>query len=164
MKTEIRNAKEDDIPAIMGLIRELAEYERLSEYVTASENDIKRHLFADATAEAIICEADGVPVGIAVFFYNLSTFAGRLGLYIEDIYVKEEFRGRGLGKMMMSRLAAIAEERGCIKMDWVVLNWNNPSIKFYESLGAEKNDTWTAYRMSGGRLEELAKKDIQYID
>jgi GNAT superfamily N-acetyltransferase len=155
---EIRSATEGDVPLILTLIRELAEYERLAHEVVATEEDLKASLFgARPYAEVLIAEADGTPVGFALFFHNYSTFLARPGIYLEDLYVREQHRGRGLGRAMLARLAALAVKRGCGRLEWWVLDWNEPSIGFYESLGAIPMDDWTVYRLTGDALRELAR-------
>jgi GNAT superfamily N-acetyltransferase len=155
---EIRCATEGDVPLILTLIRELAEYERLAHEVVATEEDLKASLFgARPYAEVLIAEADGTPVGFALFFHNYSTFLARPGIYLEDLYVREQHRGRGLGRAMLARLAALAVKRGCGRLEWWVLDWNEPSIGFYESLGAIPMDDWTVYRLTGDALRELAR-------
>jgi GNAT superfamily N-acetyltransferase len=153
----IRFASPDDVQTILELIRGLAEYEHLSAFVTATEDDLRTWLFDDPKAEVIICEVSGKAVGFASFFHNISTFAGRPGIYLEDIFVRPENRGLGLGKKLMSFLAKLAIERGCVKLDWTCLDWNTPSREFYESLGSQEVKSWVPYRLSGRDLEELAK-------
>lgn len=152
----IRPATVDDTPVLLSLIKGLAEYERLSHEVTATEDDLRRSLFGPRpSAEALIAYADAEPVGIAVFFPNYSTFLGRPGLYLEDIFVLPQWRGHGLGKLLMAHLAREAVRRGCGRLDWSVLDWNEPAIGFYRSLGAQPADAWTTYRLTGEALERL---------
>jgi GNAT superfamily N-acetyltransferase len=146
------------VPLILGLIKELAEYEKLSDEVVADEETLRRNLFGEGHrgAEVVVAEHDGEPVGFALFFHNFSTFLGRPGLYLEDLYVRPAFRGRGAGKALLAHLAALAKERGCGRMEWWVLDWNEGAIGFYESIGAEAMDEWTVYRVTGEALERLA--------
>ncbi|NDY96362.1 GNAT family N-acetyltransferase [Wenzhouxiangella limi] len=153
----IRRAARGDEDSILGLIGELAEYERLAHEVTATPALLAEHLFGDnAVAEALLAEIDGAAVGFALFFRNFSTFLGRPGLYLEDLYVREACRGRGIGRALLKRLADLARERGYGRMEWSVLNWNQPAIEFYQSLGAEAMSDWTVYRLSrDGQVPEL---------
>ncbi|MFB3786379.1 MAG: N-acetyltransferase family protein [bacterium] len=154
---EIRFAKPGDAPLIHTFIRELAEYERLSQAVTSSEKDIHEALFGERpAAECLLAFLQDQPAGFALFFTTFSTFVGRPGLYLEDIYVKPAWRGMGIGKALLSRLAGIAKERRCGRMEWSVLNWNEPAIGFYKKLGARPLDEWTVYRLSGSALDALA--------
>ena len=154
---EIRVATEDDVPLILSFIRELAEYEKLSHEVVATEGVLRESLFGERTgAEVVICYYEGSPAGFALFFHNFSTFLGRPGLYLEDLYVKPEMRGRGLGRALLVHLAGIAKERGCGRMEWSVLDWNEPAIKLYKGIGATPMDEWTVYRVTGEALEDLA--------
>jgi len=153
----IRDAVEADIPLILSLIRALAVYEKLEHKVVATEDVLRESLFgARPYAETIIAEDDGKPVGFAVFFHNFSTFIGRPGIYLEDLFVNPEARGRGYGKALLARLAAIAKERNCGRLEWSVLDWNEPSINFYKSLGAVPLDDWTMFRVTDGALDALA--------
>ena len=154
---EIRQASEEDVPLILCFIRELAEYERLSDDVVATEETLRRNLFGERrAAEVLISEYDGTPAGFALFFHNFSTFLGRPGIYLEDLYVRPEFRGVGIGRALLVRLAKLARERDCGRLEWSVLDWNEPSIGFYERLGAVAMDDWTVYRVTGGALDDLA--------
>jgi GNAT superfamily N-acetyltransferase len=156
---EIRAATEDDVPLVLSFIRELAEYEKLSDEVVATEEVLRDSLFGERTgAEVVICYHDGDPAGFALFFHNFSTFLGRPGLYLEDLYVKPEMRGRGLGRALLVHLAGIARERGCGRMEWSVLDWNEPAITLYKGIGATPMDEWTVYRVTGEVLEELASR------
>ena len=160
MKTqsEIRPATRDDLPALVGLIRELAEYEKLTHLVVIDEARLGHELFgAGSRAEALVCRAGGVTVGMAIYFHNFSTFLGRKGLYLEDLYVQPAHRGKGYGKALLLALARIAYERGCGRFEWMVLDWNEPSIRFYESLGAVRMEEWRLFRVTGEALENLAK-------
>lgn len=154
---EIRAATEVDVPLILSFIRELAEYEKLSHEVVATEEVLRDSLFGERTgAEVVICHQDGEPAGFALFFHNFSTFLGRPGLYLEDLYVKPEKRGMGLGRALLVHLAGLARERGCGRMEWSVLDWNEPAIRVYEGVGAKPMDEWTVYRVTGEALEKLA--------
>ena len=155
--TRVREASEADVPLILSLIRELAEYEKLSHEVVATEEGLRENLFGGRRyAEVLIGEHDGVPAGFALFFHNFSTFLGKPGIYLEDLYVRPEFRGAGIGKRLLVQLARLARERGCGRLEWWVLDWNAPSIGFYEKLGAVAMDDWTVYRLTGAALDELA--------
>lgn len=155
--TVIRNATPDDILLVMELIRALAEYEKLSDRVTATPELIEQALFGPRPlAECLVAEFDGNAAGFALFFHNFSTFIGKPGIYLEDLFVKPEFRGRGLGKALLARLAQIALERDCGRMEWAVLDWNEPSINFYRALGAVSLDDWEIFRLTGDALSELA--------
>ena len=153
----VREASAADVALILAFIRELAEYERLSHEVVATEDGLRESLFGERPyAEVLIAEHDGSPAGFALFFHNYSTFLGRPGIYLEDLYVRPEFRGAGTGKKLLVRLARLARSRGCGRLEWWVLDWNEPSIGFYEKLGAVPMDDWTVYRVSGPALEDLA--------
>jgi len=154
-----RFACEADTPLILKFIRALAEYEQMLELVVADEALLADQLFHKKNAEVIFALEDGMEVGFALFFHNFSTFLGRAGLYLEDLYVLPEHRGKGYGKALLQKLAAIAVERGCGRMEWWCLDWNRPSIDFYRSLGAEPMDEWTVYRLTGETLETMAKAD-----
>lgn len=142
---------------IFDFICELAVYEKLRDDVTATPDILMESLFVKRQAEVIIAEEEGRALGFALYFHNFSTFKGRACLYLEDIFVKEEHRGRGIGKMLFKRLAQIAVERGCERFDWAVLDWNKPSIEFYKSLGALPMDDWTVFRLTGDSLSRVAK-------
>lgn len=153
----IRRAKPSDVPTIARLIRALAEYERLAEEVTMTEDVLAESLFGDrAYAETLLAEDNGEPVGFALFFHNFSTFRGKPGIYLEDLFVMPEHRGGGVGGALFERLASIAVERGCERFEWAVLDWNADAIGFYERLGARPNADWTIYRLSGEALRQLA--------
>lgn len=158
LELSLRAAEPGDEECLLGLVRELAEYERLSHAVTATPELMAEHLFgANAVAEAVLAEVGGKAVGFALFFRNFSTFLGRPGLYLEDLYVCETSRGQGIGRRLLAHLAALARERGYGRMEWSVLNWNQPAIDFYESLGARAMSEWTVYRLSdSGEVPELA--------
>ena len=155
---QIRTATEADVPLIFTFIKALAEYERLADRVTATEELLRETLFgARPYGEVIFVEDDDAqPVGFALFFHNFSTFLARPGIYLEDLFVVPEARGRGYGKALLVRLAQIAVERNCGRLEWAVLNWNEPSIRFYESLGAERQSEWSVYRLMGRTLDDLA--------
>jgi GNAT superfamily N-acetyltransferase len=155
---QIRKATDEDVPIILELIRGLAEYERLLDHVIATEERIRETLFGPRpAAEVLLAEVEGGVVGFALFFTNYSTFLAKPGIYLEDLFVKPDARGQGVGKMLLTRLAHLAVERGCGRVEWSVLNWNEPSIRFYESLGAVAMNEWTVYRLTGDALEKLAK-------
>jgi GNAT superfamily N-acetyltransferase len=156
----IRPAIREDTGRILAFIRELAEYEKLADAAVADEAGLAAHLFGERPyAEALIAEVDGEPAGFALFFHNFSTFVGRPGLYLEDLFVRPAFRGLGLGKRLMVRLARIALERDCGRFEWSVLDWNTPAIDFYRSLGATGMDEWTVQRVDGEALKALASQD-----
>lgn len=154
----IRPAIPADVPVILSLIRELAEYESLSHEVVATEELLQEWLFEKKRAEVLIAELDGEPVASALFFHNFSTFLGRAGLYLEDLYVRPDFRGRGIGTKIFRHLARLAVERGCGRLEWACLDWNESSIAFYRSMGAKTLDDWTVYRLDGDTLAALAQK------
>ena len=156
-ETRIREATEDDVPLILSFIRELAEYEKLAHEVVATEDGLREGLFGERRyAEVLIAEHDGSPAGFALFFHNFSTFLGKPGIYLEDLYVNPVFRGTGIGKKLLVHLARLAKRRGCGRLEWWVLDWNEPAIGFYESLDATAMDDWTVYRLAGKALEDLA--------
>jgi GNAT superfamily N-acetyltransferase len=156
MDATFRRAEEGDIKLILRFIRGLAEYEKMLDQVVATEEILRDWLFAQKRAEVIFAVADGREVGFALFFHNFSTFLGRAGLYLEDLYVLPECRGRGYGKAILKELARVAVERGCGRLEWACLDWNRPSIDFYLSLGAKPLDDWTVYRLSEKAMEKLA--------
>src|SRR5258707_13201062 len=154
---QIRKATEQDVPIILELIRGLAEYERLAGQVTATEQQIRETLFgARPAAEVLLLAMENEAVGFAVFFTSYSTFLAKPGIYLEDLFVKPHARGRGAGKALLTRLAQLAVERGCGPVEWPVVDWNEPSIRFYESLGAIAMNEWTVYRLTGESLQKLA--------
>jgi len=154
----IRFATEEDVPTVLRFIRDLAIYERLEHLVVATEEIIRDTVFgARRYAEVLIGEIDGDPAGFALFFHNFSTFLGRPGIYLEDLFVRPEFRGKGYGKALLARLAELAIERNCGRVEWAVLDWNTPSIEFYKSIGAVPMDDWRIFRLRGEALEKLAK-------
>lgn len=153
----IRAATRGDVPVILELIQGLAEYEKLAHECVATEVALEETLFgARPQGEVIIALADGTPAGFALFFHNYSTFLARHGIFLEDLFVKPAFRGRGIGKTLLAHLAGIAVERGCGRLEWSVLDWNTDAIQFYESLGARAMDEWTVYRVTGPALAQLA--------
>ena len=152
-----RPARPGDEGLILRFIRLLAEYEHMQDQVVASEALLTEWLFEKGKAEVIFAVAGGQKVGIALFFHNFSTFLGRAGLYLEDLFVLKEYRGRGYGKALLRELARIALERGCGRLEWACLDWNRPSIDFYLSLGAQPMEEWTTYRLTGKSLEDMAK-------
>lgn len=158
MSTQIRPATPADLPLICTLIRDLAAYERLSHEVRFDPETLGRYLFgARPMAEVLIGEVDGEAQAFALFFHNFSTFEGKPGLYLEDLFVRPEARGAGLGKAMLAHLASLAVQRGCARFEWWVLDWNEPAIGFYHSLGATPMADWTVMRVDGTALESLAK-------
>jgi GNAT superfamily N-acetyltransferase len=156
----IRPANANDIPLIVQLVRELAEYEKLSEQAVASEGDIRRDGFsANPKFRVVIAEWGDEAAGFALFFYNYSTWVGRPGLYLEDLFVRPEFRRNGIGRALLTHLARVAVEEGCGRFEWQVLNWNAPAIEFYKSLGARVMEEWSTVRISGEPLRKLASPD-----
>ncbi len=155
----LRPAIAADTGLVLAFIRQLAKYERLEHEVVVDESTLATHLFgARPMAEVVIAESAGEPAGFALFFHNFSTFLGRPGLYLEDLYVRPEWRGRGIGERLLSHLAALAVERGCGRLEWSVLDWNEPAIGFYRALGAEPMNDWTVFRTSGEALLRLAER------
>ena len=159
MNTEVkfRFAQRSDIPLILDFIKRLAEYEKMSDEVVADENTLEEWIFDKEKAEVIFALEGEKAVGFALFFHNFSTFLGRAGIYLEDLLVLPEYRGKGYGKALLKKLAAIAVERGCGRLEWCCLDWNKPSIDFYLSLGAKPLSDWTTYRVTGKTLSELAE-------
>jgi len=154
----IRPATAEDAALIIRFITDLAIYEKAEHEVIATESDIRESLFAsDSTTEAVICHIDDEPVGYAVYFFNYSTWLGKHGLYLEDLYVSPEHRGTGAGKALLKHLAKIAVSKNCGRFEWSVLDWNEPAIQFYKSLGAKPQDEWVGYRLTGKALKDLAK-------
>lgn len=153
----IRQAERNDCAIILSFIRALAEYENMSDEVVADEALLEEWIFDKKKAEVIFAVEDGKEVGFALFFHNFSTFLGRAGIYLEDLFVLPEYRGKGYGKALLKRLAAIATERGCGRLEWSCLDWNRPSIDFYLSLGATPMSDWTTYRMAGDTLKDFAE-------
>ena len=154
---DIRPARVEDVPIILQLIRDLATYERAPQEVTATEEQLVDVLFGERRAAEVLLAFEGEsPVGFAVYFYNFSTWLGRPGLYLEDLFVKPEKRGKGYGRTLLVELAKIARDRGCGRMEWAVLNWNEPAIKFYRALGAKPMDEWTVFRLTRDEIAKLA--------
>lgn len=154
---EFRFATSKDTALILQFIKDLASYEKMEDQVVATEELLNDWIFEQKKAEVIFALKDGKEVGFALFFHNFSTFLGRAGIYLEDLFVKPEYRGSGIGKLILKELAKIAVNRGCGRLEWWCLNWNKPSIDFYLSLGAEPMKDWTVYRLSGDTLKNLAK-------
>ena len=153
-----RTAGEQDVKLILEFIRALAEYEHMLDQVVADPETLRRELFERHRAEVLFAVAEGREVGFALFFHNFSTFLGRAGLYLEDLFVRPECRGRGYGRALLKELARIARERGCGRMEWWCLNWNQPSIAFYQSLGAKAMDEWTVFRLTEDAMASLAEE------
>jgi GNAT superfamily N-acetyltransferase len=155
----IRPARPDDCGTIAYLIRELAVYERLEDQAKATAEDLRRNLFGPRPyAEALVAEVEGDAAGFALFFHNFSTFRGQPGIYLEDLFVRPAFRARGIGRAFLAHLARLALERGCGRLEWAVLDWNEPAIQFYRSLGASPMDDWTIFRLADGPLSSLAER------
>lgn len=155
----IRSTTVDDCELILGFIQELADYEKLSHEVVATKEVLAETLFGDRPyAEVLIGEFQGAAVGYALFFHNFSTFTGRPGIYLEDIYVKPAMRAKGFGKLMLAYIAKLAVERNCTRVEWSVLDWNEPSIQFYRSIGADPMDEWTVQRLDGAELAQFAQQ------
>lgn len=158
----IRRAERKDTAMILFFIKELANYEKLLSDVVATEETLEHWIFDQEKAEVVFAEENGVTVGFALYFHNFSTFQGRAGLYLEDIYIKPEFRKKGYGKALFKYLANLAVERGCGRFEWICLDWNQPSIDFYLSMGAVPMSDWTVYRLSGEKLNALAENSIKH--
>jgi GNAT superfamily N-acetyltransferase len=159
MTARLRSATRNDVPVIAELIRGLARFEKLEQEVVMTEDLLAAGLFGERPyAEVVLAEDDGRPVGFALFFHNFSTFLGRPGIYLEDLFVLPEQRGQGIGRMLLAHLARLAVERGCGRLEWAVLDWNQDAIKFYERLGARPNSDWTVYRLTGEALTGLARQ------
>lgn len=154
---EFRYAERKDTALILRFIKELAEYEKMLDEVVADKKTLEEWIFDRQKAEVIFLLEGGKEIGFALFFHNFSTFLGRAGIYLEDLYVQPEYRGKGYGKAILKKLAAIAVERGCGRLEWWCLDWNKPSVDFYLSLGAEPMSDWTVYRIAGDTLKELAE-------
>ncbi|SFG80040.1 GNAT family N-acetyltransferase [Neptunomonas qingdaonensis] len=153
----IRNATDDDAGVILQFVRELAAYEKAEHEVLATESSIRESIFSEESAtKAVICESNGQPVGLAVYFLNYSTWLAKHGLYLEDLYVTPAARGTGAGKALLKHLAQIAVKKNCGRFEWSVLDWNEPAIQFYQSLGAKPQNEWVGYRLSGQALQDLA--------
>lgn len=157
----IRAAAPEDVHTILALIHELAEYERLAHEVKTTVDSLQESLFGPRpAAEAIMAEIAGQAVGYAIYFTSFSSFTGRPGIYLEDIYVRPSTRGQGVGKRLLARVAQVAAERGCARLEWAVLDWNEPSIRFYESLGARPMSDWTTYRLTPQSIAKIATGDV----
>ncbi len=152
-----RYATREDVALILSFIRELAEYENMLDEVVATDELLCEWIFDNKKAEVIFAVVDDIEVGFALFFHNFSTFLGRAGIYLEDLYVKPEYRGKGIGKSLLKKLASITVERGCGRLEWVCLDWNQPSIDFYLSLGAKQMSEWNIYRLTGEHLNKLSE-------
>ena len=158
---EIRSATAEDIPVILSLIRELATYEREPNAVVATEDSLREVLFGSRpAAQVLLASANTEPAGFAVYFYNFSTWLARPGLYLEDLFVRPALRGKGYGRALLTRLAQIAQQRGCGRMEWAVLDWNDPAIQFYRKLGAEPMSEWTTFRLTSDGIAELAAASV----
>ena len=153
-----RAARREDVPLILEMIRALAEYEQLLSEVVATESVLEEWLFDKEKAEVLFPMLEGKEIGFALYFHNFSTFLGRAGLYLEDLYIQPAYRGRGYGRKVLQKLAQIAVERGCGRLEWWCLDWNAPSIAFYKNLGAQPMDEWTVYRLTGDTLRGLAEE------
>ena len=158
-EVSFRMAQEQDVPLILEFIRALADYEGMLDEVVADEETLRQELFLRRRAEVLFAVVEGREVGFALFFHNFSTFLGRAGLYLEDLFVRPEYRGKGYGKAILGQLARIALERGCGRMEWWCLDWNRPSIDFYRALGARPMDEWTVYRLTVAEMEQLAQQE-----
>ena len=154
-----RAAQRQDVPLILEMIRALAEYEHLLDEVVATEEVLEEWLFDKEKAEVLFPMLEGKEIGFALYFHNFSTFLGRAGLYLEDLYIQPEYRGRGYGRKVLQKLAQIAVERGCGRLEWWCLDWNASSIAFYKNLGAQPMDEWMVYRLSGDTLRNLAEEE-----
>ncbi|MDO4749452.1 MAG: GNAT family N-acetyltransferase [Eubacteriales bacterium] len=154
---EFRYAERKDVGLILQFVRDLASYEKMLDQVVATEDILNEWLFDKQKAEVVFAVEDGTEVGFALFFHNFSTFLGRSGIYLEDLFVKPEYRGRGYGKAILKKLAQITVERGCGRLEWACLDWNRPSIDFYLSMGAIPMDDWTVYRLTGDTLNQMAE-------
>lgn len=155
---DIRPATPDDVPLVLDFVRALAEYEEMADEVVATEQGFAELMFGEhALLECLLAHVDGEPAGFALYFHNVSSFTGRRGLYLEDLFVKPEHRGLGLGKRLLVHLAKLAVERNCARFEWTVLDWNTPAIEFYESLGSKPMNGWTVHRVAGEALERLAE-------
>lgn len=154
---KIRETTEEDCSLILSLIKEIAEYEKMSDQVVATEESLKESIFENKRAEVVILELNEEAIGYALYFYNYSTFIGKSGLYLEDIFIKKEVRGKGIGKEVFKFLVKKAKEEGCKRMEWSCLDWNEPSIKFYKSLGAVPMDEWTVYRLTEKEINKLSE-------
>jgi Acetyltransferases len=158
---KIKKANSRDVPLILSLIKELAEYEKLTHEVVAGEKDLRSNLFGPKKfAEVLLGYYDNEPAGMAIFFHNFSTFEGKPGIYLEDLFVKPEFRGKGIGKALLLKLIRIAGKRKCGRVEWAVLDWNQPAIDFYTKLGAEPMDSWKIFRLTRDKIQKINKSQI----
>ena len=157
-KFQIRKANEQDVSTILDLIKQLAEYEKMLDDVVATEELLRKNIFVKKMVEVIIAEEDEKPIGFALYFHNFSSFLGKPGIYLEDLFVIPECRGKGYGKKLLIELAKIAQERDCGRLEWAVLDWNTPSIEFYKSLGAKPMDEWTVFRLTEDAIESLSRQ------
>jgi len=155
----IRQANPNDVSLILNLIKQLAEYEKLLHEVVATENDIRENVFEKEFAEVLIAEFDNKPAGMALFFYNFSTFVGKPGIYLEDLFVLPEFRGKGIGKDLLLSLIKYAKEKNCGRVEWCVLDWNKPAIDFYKNLGAVSMDEWNVFRVTGDKFSKILENN-----
>lgn len=160
MELLFRYAERGDVKVILNFIKELAEYEHMLDEVVATEELLEQWIFDEKKAEVLFAVKDNCEVGFALFFHNFSTFLGRAGIYLEDLYVKPEYRGKGYGKALFMKLAETAKERGCGRLEWSCLDWNQPSIDFYLSMGARQMSEWTVYRIAGEQLDKLASDSL----
>jgi GNAT superfamily N-acetyltransferase len=158
---KLRFADVNDVPLILAFIKELADYEKMAQEVVATEEVLRDSLFQRKMAEVVIGEFENKPIGFALIFHNFSTFLGKPGIYLEDLYVKPEMRGKGIGKIILAFLAKLAIERKCGRLEWWCLDWNEPSIKFYKQLGAVPMDDWTVYRVDNEALDNLAREFVE---
>lgn len=159
MALKIERAGERDLPAMVRLVRKLAEYEKLAHVMVSSEDDFRRALFGPRrNVEALMAFSGDLPVGFALYFYNFSTFLGKRGIYLEDLFVEPEHRGQGIGRALLQRLASIAQDEDCARMEWSVLTWNQPSIDFYRRLGAVTLEDWRTFRLTGEALKRLGER------
>lgn len=163
-KSYFRYATESDVPLILDFIKELADYERMADEVIATEDLLNEWLFERNKAEVLFLVVDEKEVGFALFFHNFSTFLGRAGIYLEDLFVLEEHRKKGYGRAILRKLAQIARERGCGRLEWWCLDWNKPSIDFYRSLGAQPMEDWTVFRLSGSTLLQVAEQEDESLE
>ncbi len=160
-KFTLRFAGADDTAIVLEYIKRLAKYEKMEEQVVADEQSLSYWMFEKEKAESLIAEYDGNPIGFALFFHNFSTFLGRAGIYVEDIFIDEEYRGKGFGGAIIRRLSEIALERGCGRVEWRCLDWNKPSIDFYQSIGAESLDEWISFRLDESKILSLARGEVE---
>ena len=160
----LRFATADDVGLILDFIRQLADYEKMTQDVVTDEDQLRQSLFGDRrVAEVVIAWYDGEPAGFALFFHNFSTFLGRPGIYLEDLFVIPQLRGHGIGQVLLSHLAEIAVDRGCGRLEWAVLDWNTDAVRFYERFGAKAMDEWTVFRITGDALEKLAQSGSENV-